>query len=562
MTLFPATPPPRGLVDTASDFHGAMDDSISSSQKTNEDPAPPGSDAGKAIFKIIPENEAAKLAFHQYVDLLKEQGGVPAQRDAKTHARKYTCINSEPVMDAAVTRLMRRFLTDDIASSSPLSSPQSVSRKHDTSPPAESAVEISHGFYYLRLDEPPRNRGRGWVVGSMYDRKPNDLVLCLPSTTTRPVFQIRRQHAVFQLHSTGRICIRPLHSDASVEAHGKRVMREFVFNDPTTAIAIGGLSYSAQYARHAYSPDYPAQQREYLQQLLAAHPNPSILALTPTPSNTDSIKIGQWTVTTGTVGSGAEGRVSIGINHSGTVAAVKRIVVGKERTLVTRVQQKLAMLTEQADQVNEERILRLIEVISDDAKGNNPTADVWFVLTPAAGATLHSIFLGGPFRGAADTRLSKVKNVLVEVLGATAFLHTHGWLHSDLKPTNIGVLDWDKCSVVLLDLDGVQKSPSSGQELPANPGRSGTIGYLSPEREWSGYTELADVWSIGVMASWMMYDKQPWFDTVNPWRTGSPLSGQRRFYQQYEAMLGEIGRIGIAGKCANDIPGSSSQRVG
>src|SRR5690348_8918984 len=82
-------------------------------------------------------------------------------------------------------------------------------------------------------------------------------------------------------------------------------------------------------------------------------------------------------------------------------------------------------------------------------------------------------------------RLCISRALLEDILGATDFLHRNGWLHGDLKPDNVGIRTWSReaKSIVLLDLDGAQKSPAPGKQHPAEPGTGGTIGWLSPERE-------------------------------------------------------------------------------
>jgi hypothetical protein len=124
---------------------------------------------------------------------------------------------------------------------------------------------------------------------------------------------------------------------------------------------------------------------------MGAQVSQSMLALTPTPSETGSVTVGQWTLTAGTVGSGATGRVSIGMDPKGKLVALKRMTVNGDRKRVQEMRRKLETLTSLAERQDEDRLLRFVEMITDDALGINRTADLWFVLEPVVADTLYSI---------------------------------------------------------------------------------------------------------------------------------------------------------------------------
>jgi serine/threonine protein kinase len=127
------------------------------------------------------------------------------------------------------------------------------------------------------------------------------------------------------------------------------------------------------------------------------------------------------------------------------------------------------------------------------------------------------------------------RTVLIEILEATQFLHKHGWIHGDIKPPNVGIRNWSSQtrSIVLLDLDDAQKSPPPGQTLPARPGTDGTIGWLAPERELDGYNETVDVWSIGVLALWMLSGRSPWGFSKNPWHPADECQSLRSTFKRF-----------------------------
>lgn len=92
-------------------------------------------------------------------------------------------------------------------------------------------------------------------------------------------------------------------------------------------------------------------------------------------------------------------------------------------------------------------------------------------------------------------RLERLRVVDIALLGqqlcsATAYLHQHGWLHLDLKPSNI-VCESGMAKV--LDLS-VTRRPGR-----ARPG-VGTHGYMSPEQiDGRPLSTAADVWGIGIV---------------------------------------------------------------
>ncbi|PHH89073.1 hypothetical protein CDD83_6696 [Cordyceps sp. RAO-2017] len=364
----------------------------SSSQGTAEDGTLPGSEAGEATVLLVPENAEARLAFSEVAEWLQKQSEVPAIREAQDHARKYMCISSNQEPDAEATSLMRR-LAGDLSSCSSVSLPRSPS----PSPiPLEPDLELWTGFYYLALDRPPQQPLRGWTAGILrHGNSLNDLVLCLRSAIDF-VYGVRRHQAILQIHSTGLLYVQTASARASTYVNGNRVSGQIhLLNEATMTVTFGALRYRAEYARFAHSESYPARLHRYLREVLGSQPSHSMLTLTPTPSESGSIKVGQWTLTTGTIGSGAAGRVSVGVNSRGQLVALKRMIVGRDRAGLHQIRQRLETLGSLAASHDEPRLLRLVEMITDDDQGANRTADLWFVLEPAVADTLGSLVVKG-----------------------------------------------------------------------------------------------------------------------------------------------------------------------
>lgn len=374
-----------------------------SSQATNEDPTLPGAVAGEATVILTPENADAGLAFSEVAEWLNQQSSNPELLPAREHAGKYMWISPNQATDAEATRLLRHIMTGDL-SSSPMSSPRSRSspRQDDSLP--QPQLEFWNGCYFLTLSQALRQPFRGWTLGSLREGYSlNDLVLCLrPDNGT--IYGVRRHQAVLQVHNTGLIYLQSASDRAQTYLNEKRISRGInLLKDAVIAVTFRRLRYRVKYARFSRSETYQDRLYKYLQDIIGVQTSQSALALTPTPAEQGGIKIGQWTLTTGTIGHGASGRVSVAINNKGKLVALKRMTVGKDSRWAQELQRKLEMLTFLARSRDENRLLGLVEVITDDGKGINLTADLWFVLEPAVADTLHSASLKGLF-GEGDQR--------------------------------------------------------------------------------------------------------------------------------------------------------------
>jgi phosphoribosylanthranilate isomerase len=58
-------------------------------------------------------------------------------------------------------------------------------------------------------------------------------------------------------------------------------------------------------------------------------------------------------------------------------------------------QQVIKAITQLAEEAGEERILKLVQVVSDDVKGNNKYGDVWYVLDLVATSLVKVVQDGG-----------------------------------------------------------------------------------------------------------------------------------------------------------------------
>lgn len=120
-------------------------------------------------------------------------------------------------------------------------------------------------------------------------------------------------------------------------------------------------------------------------------------------------------------------------------------------------------------------LVRVYDVIED------PRPAV--VMETLTGATLAALIEDSPL-GAADTVL--LGRQLVSALG---YLHRRGWLHLDVKPSNVVVQGG---RAILIDLSLVAR-PGDGRA------HAGTHGYLAPEQVVGrGLSPAADVFGLGI----------------------------------------------------------------
>jgi eukaryotic-like serine/threonine-protein kinase len=117
----------------------------------------------------------------------------------------------------------------------------------------------------------------------------------------------------------------------------------------------------------------------------------------------------------------------------------------------------------------------------------------------------------------------EVAEIGVQLCSAVGYLHRHGWLHLDLKPTNIIV---DVGIVKLFDLS-LARRPGRGKL------RYGTAGYLSPEQvSGAEFTEATDVFGLGCVLYAAATRRSP-----EAGRDGSPVPPPVRAHRRLPATL-------------------------
>jgi hypothetical protein len=154
---------------------------------------------------------------------------------------------------------------------------------------------------------------------------------------------------------------------------------------------------------------------------------------------------------------------------------------------------------------------------------------------------------GGTLAAAAPFTEKEIEQKLLpQLLGALRFLHDHGIVHRDFKPSNMYFRDRQKTQVVIGDL-GISSVLKDGQTRRRTTHVKGTYEYSAPEI-WSRtgeYGKEADYYSLGMSLLYLLKGETP-FDGMGPeaiitvHQTGEvPLPGDLspRFWQLVMGLL-------------------------
>ena len=108
------------------------------------------------------------------------------------------------------------------------------------------------------------------------------------------------------------------------------------------------------------------------------------------------------------------------------------------------------------------------------------------------------------------TKEQFIATILREVLKALEYFHENRQIHRDIKAGNI--LINDKGEVKLADFGIAAKLLEQGQRKRARFTVIGTPCYMAPEilAAGLGYTEKADIWSLGILIYHLVMKRSPW----------------------------------------------------
>merc|ERR1719210_1197331 len=97
-----------------------------------------------------------------------------------------------------------------------------------------------------------------------------------------------------------------------------------------------------------------------------------------------------------------------------------------------------------------------------------------------------------------------------QTLRALAFMHAQRYIHRDLKPQNIMLMDSDSNSIKVIDF-GLAELFTGDQKVTDTFG--GTLLYMAPEVFHLKLTRKTDIWSAGVILYNLITGEYPFIAT-------------------------------------------------
>ncbi|BCB90010.1 hypothetical protein Psuf_073230 [Phytohabitans suffuscus] len=233
----------------------------------------------------------------------------------------------------------------------------------------------------------------------------------------------------------------------------------------------------------------------------------------------DGYRVGGWRVTRG-LASGSWSSVYVAVRETGELAALKFVPTG---TLTSRQLSHLAGMAGRELAVHRRlshpNLVKVLDslVVDDPARPELDGATVIALeLAERSAATALAAVEGG---------LPEADRLIAEVCAGLACLHEAGWVHGDLKPSNILLMA--DGSVRLADFGLAAELDGTHAYLP--PG--GTADYMPPERWDEGLRmsgvpvrQTTDIWALGVTACQLLTGRLPFAGVTS--RARAAAAGQ------------------------------------
>ncbi|KAL8942609.1 MAG: hypothetical protein Q9211_001328 [Gyalolechia sp. 1 TL-2023] len=351
-----------------------------------------------AFATLTPRNTLARLAFSDLYETFTtkrqntQEDGPPAFHRMAVEALQ--------TFDGDVLRLRleterkvsKNAYASDAETSESLPEPDS-----DTEEQHEELGEIWTGHFLLAFDSPPLNPETGYTVGKgpLADI-PHDLLLCTKIFARWHGINIRNPHARFNFFPGNRglyiaSCSRSL--SAQLTVNGELVLRRpYALNQYSMNIRLDKLEYTFQWTDYAATELFIKRRTQYVTSTLGGPLEVDFDMPTPLPNRRT---MGRWTLGDA-LGAGGHGRVLLGTNPLGEVAAIKMLErTTKNHAIVdaeVRVCSEVTAFAEKSD--DEGRILRMVEVLySKEERFSSKVAfdNVAVVLLPMTPQTLADI---------------------------------------------------------------------------------------------------------------------------------------------------------------------------
>jgi serine/threonine protein kinase len=144
----------------------------------------------------------------------------------------------------------------------------------------------------------------------------------------------------------------------------------------------------------------------------------------------------------------------------------------------------------------------------ESASGEEPATPPAYALSPEIREALNR-----------PARMLRLRAALLQVADALAYVHAHGLVHRDIKPTNIMVDD--RRVARLMDFGLVRSESDEGSSLTVTGRVVGTYRYMSPEQaQGKPVDPRSDLYSLGVILYELLAGVPPFAasEPVGLWR--------------------------------------------
>ncbi|MCJ1466001.1 hypothetical protein MMC07_004620 [Pseudocyphellaria aurata] len=489
-----------------------------------------------AFATLRPSNILARLAFSELYETFtnKRQN---TKEDAPPALRRMV-VKASQIFDSDVLRLRledQRRVSQNAGASDAETSESLPEPDSDTDDQHQELGSIWTGHYELRLEDGPLTPEKGYTAGKgPLENIPMDLLLCTKLFAQRHDINLRNPHARFNFFPEHRgfyIASSFRSQLAQVTVNGETVQRQpYALNQHSMIIRLDKLEYTFQWTDYAATKGFIIDRSRYVTQSLGGPLQVDFDMPTPLPNRR---MMGRWTLGEA-LGAGAVGRVVLGTSSRGEVAAVKMMErTSKNSGIVDaeiQISREVTAFAENADE--EGRILRVVEVLySQDEKFSSMVAFdiVAVIVQPVTSGTLAHI-CGAKRTGPAKGMTLKAAAAFRDALLGLQCMHHGGWMHRDLKPTNIGLIGTSARAILLDHGQSARLQPCT--VMKPKPGRVGTVGYLAPELEIEDYDHSIDIWAMGIILYELTYKYHPWLFALNPWRDRKENENLRPQFQR------------------------------
>lgn len=102
---------------------------------------------------------------------------------------------------------------------------------------------------------------------------------------------------------------------------------------------------------------------------------------------------------------------------------------------------------------------------------------------------------------------SEAAEIMIKIMGAINYCHSHGVCHRDLKPENILLTDNNDLGTIKIADFGLSRIFSNDNKIMTSI--VGTTYYMAPEVLRCKYTEKCDIWSLGCILFIMLSGRPP-----------------------------------------------------